>query len=80
VLKVVDAEAAKTKLQRIKDEFQGWIWSDPDRTDRLARRFNNIAPRAFDVIFITLEDGHRQSRVLAERLRVQSPLHPFQRA
>lgn len=52
VLNVVDTEAAKTKLSKIKDEFQRWIWSDPDRTDRLARvyndRFNNIAPRAFD--------------------------------
>ncbi|MCP3468139.1 Eco57I restriction-modification methylase domain-containing protein [Bradyrhizobium sp. CCGUVB23] len=52
VLNVVDTEAAKTKLQKIKDAFQRWIWVDPDRTDRLARvyndRFNNIAPRAFD--------------------------------
>ncbi|MGD5691036.1 hypothetical protein QUT48_22660, partial [Xanthomonas citri pv. citri] len=52
VLNVVDTEAAKTKLQKIKDAFQRWIWSNPDRTDRLARvyndRFNNIAPRAFD--------------------------------
>ncbi|WP_371349185.1 DEAD/DEAH box helicase family protein [Ancylobacter sp. IITR112] len=52
VLNVVDTEAAKSKLSRIKDEFQRWIWCDPDRTDRLARfyndRFNNIAPRAFD--------------------------------
>lgn len=52
VLNVVDTEAAKTKFSRIKDAFQRWIWSDPDRTDRLARvyneRFNNIAPRAFD--------------------------------
>ena len=52
ILNVVDTEAAKTKLQKIKDAFQRWSWSDPDRTDRLARvyndRFNNIAPRAFD--------------------------------
>lgn len=52
VLNVADTEAAKAKLQKIKDAFQRWIWSDPDRTDRLARvyndRFNNIAPRAFD--------------------------------
>jgi N12 class adenine-specific DNA methylase/adenine-specific DNA methylase len=52
VLNVVDTEAAKEKLQRIKTAFQAWVWSDPDRTDRLARiyndRFNNIAPRAFD--------------------------------
>jgi N12 class adenine-specific DNA methylase len=52
VLNVVDTEAAKEKLQKIKTAFQNWIWSDPDRTDRLARvyndRFNNIAPRKFD--------------------------------
>lgn len=58
VLNVVDTEAAKTKLQKLKDAFQRWIWSDPDRTDRLARvyndRFNNIAPRAFDGAHLTL--------------------------
>ncbi|MDP3411090.1 Eco57I restriction-modification methylase domain-containing protein [Bosea sp. (in: a-proteobacteria)] len=52
VLNVVDTEAAKEKLHKIKTAFQAWVWSDPDRTDRLARvyndRFNNIAPRAFD--------------------------------
>ncbi|WP_137113984.1 DEAD/DEAH box helicase family protein [Mesorhizobium sp. GR13] len=52
VLNVVDTEAAKEKLQKIKTAFQNWIWSDPDRTDRLARvyndRFNNIAPRTFN--------------------------------
>ncbi|RWN29313.1 lactate dehydrogenase [Mesorhizobium sp.] len=52
VLNVVDTEAAKEKLQKIKTAFQNWIWSDPDRTDRLARvyndRFNNIAPRRFN--------------------------------
>jgi N12 class adenine-specific DNA methylase/adenine-specific DNA methylase len=52
VLNVVDTEAAKDKLTRMKTAFQAWIWSDPDRTDRLARgyndRFNNIAPRSFN--------------------------------
>lgn len=52
VLNVVDTEAARDKLQKIKEAFQTWVWSDPDRTDRLARvyndRFNNIAPRKFD--------------------------------
>ncbi|MBB3458796.1 N12 class adenine-specific DNA methylase/adenine-specific DNA methylase [Rhizobium sp. BK313] len=52
VLNVVDTEAARDKLQRIKEAFQNWVWTDPDRTDRLARvyndRFNNIAPRRFD--------------------------------
>ncbi len=52
VLNVVDTEAAKEKLQKIRQAFQRWIWSDPDRTDRLARvyndTFNNIAPRRFN--------------------------------
>ncbi|MDP9762507.1 MULTISPECIES: DEAD/DEAH box helicase family protein [Agrobacterium] len=52
VLNGVDTEAARDKLQRIKQAFQDWVWTDPDRTDRLARdyndRFNNIAPRKFD--------------------------------
>ena len=52
VLNVVDTEAAKEKLTKIKTAFQTWVWSDPDRTDRLARvyndRFNNIAPRTFN--------------------------------
>ncbi|WP_292242349.1 helicase-related protein, partial [Mesorhizobium sp.] len=52
LLNVVDTEAAKEKLQKIKTAFQNWVWSDPDRTDRLARvyndRFNNIAPRRFN--------------------------------
>ncbi|TGQ04921.1 MULTISPECIES: N-6 DNA methylase [unclassified Mesorhizobium] len=52
VLNVVDTEAAKEKLAKIKTAFQTWIWSDADRTDRLARvyndRFNNIAPRHFN--------------------------------
>lgn len=52
VLNVVDTEAARDKLQKIRQAFQNWVWTDPDRTDRLARvyndRFNNIAPRRFD--------------------------------
>ncbi len=52
VLNVIDTEAARDKLQKIKQSFQDWVWTDPDRTDRLARdyndRFNNIAPRKFD--------------------------------
>jgi N12 class adenine-specific DNA methylase/adenine-specific DNA methylase len=52
VLNVIDTEAARDKLQKIKEAFQNWVWTDPDRTDRLARiyndRFNNIAPRRFD--------------------------------
>ena len=47
-----ETEAAKEKLARIKQAFERWVWTDPDRTDRLARiyndRYNNLVPRAFD--------------------------------
>ena len=52
VLNSEATEAAKEKLARIKDAFTAWVWTDPDRTDRLARlyndRFNNLVPRRFD--------------------------------
>jgi len=52
VLNVVDTEAAREKLQQIKTEFEHWVWTDPERTDRLAgvynECFNNLAPRKFD--------------------------------
>jgi N12 class adenine-specific DNA methylase/adenine-specific DNA methylase len=52
ILNTVETEAAKEKLAKMKSAFQTWIWSDPDRTDRLARlyndTFNNIVPRHFD--------------------------------
>ena len=52
VLNVVDTEAAREKLQKLKSEFERWVWTDPDRTDRLVgvynERFNNLAPRRFD--------------------------------
>ena len=47
-----ETEAAKERLGRVKEAFERWVWTDPDRTDRLGRlyndRFNNLVPRAFD--------------------------------
>jgi N12 class adenine-specific DNA methylase len=52
VLNTEATEAAKEKLAKIKAAFQSWIWTDADRTDRLARiyndRFNNLVPSHFD--------------------------------
>jgi N12 class adenine-specific DNA methylase len=43
---------AREKQQAIKDEFKRWLWADPERADRLSRKyndeFNNLAPRRFD--------------------------------
>ena len=58
VLNADATEAAKEKLVRIREAFTTWIWTDPDRTDRLAdiynRRFNNLVPRHFDGRHLTL--------------------------
>ena len=51
-LNPAETEAAKEKLTKIKQAFERWVWTDVERTDRLARiyndRFNNLVPRAFD--------------------------------
>jgi N12 class adenine-specific DNA methylase len=44
--------AAREKQKLIKECFRNWIFSDPDRTERLVRTyndaFNNLRPRLFD--------------------------------
>src|SRR5207302_6132156 len=44
--------AAREKLKLIKERFRSWIFSDPDRTERLVRlyndTYNNLRPRLFD--------------------------------
>ena len=67
-------EAAKEKLARIKEAFTGWIWTDPDRTDRLARiyndRFNNLVPRRFDGRHLTLPGASSIIRLYDHQKRV----------
>jgi N12 class adenine-specific DNA methylase len=45
-------EAANAKVQEIKDEFKNWVWTDPERRDRLHRHyndnFNNVRPIKYD--------------------------------
>jgi N12 class adenine-specific DNA methylase len=44
--------AAREKQKRIKEQFRSWIFSDPERTERLVRlyndTYNNIRLRLFD--------------------------------
>jgi N12 class adenine-specific DNA methylase len=53
--KVVNQEetlAAREKQKLIKEKFKSWIFSDPDRAERLVRiyndTYNNLRPRLFD--------------------------------
>jgi N12 class adenine-specific DNA methylase len=74
VLNVEATEAAKEKLNRIKDAFTHWIWTDPDRTDRLARiyndRYNNLVTRHFDGSHLTLPGASSVIRLYAHQKRV----------
>jgi N12 class adenine-specific DNA methylase len=51
-LNTAETEAAKEKLAKLKGAFERWVWTEPERTDRLARiyndRFNNLVPRHFE--------------------------------
>ncbi|HWB12727.1 MAG TPA: DEAD/DEAH box helicase family protein [Pirellulales bacterium] len=44
--------AASEKMRLIKEKFRGWVFTDPDRTERLVRlyndTYNNLRPRQFD--------------------------------
>jgi N12 class adenine-specific DNA methylase/adenine-specific DNA methylase len=74
VLNSEATEAAKEKLARIKAAFSDWVWTDPDRTDRLARlyndRFNNLVPRRFDGRHLTLPGASSIIRLYDHQKRV----------
>jgi N12 class adenine-specific DNA methylase len=44
--------AAREKQRQIKERFRSWVFSDPERTERLVRlyndTYNNLRPRLFD--------------------------------
>jgi hypothetical protein len=44
--------AARVKQKQIKERFKAWIFTDPERTERLVRlyndTYNNLRPRLFD--------------------------------
>jgi N12 class adenine-specific DNA methylase/adenine-specific DNA methylase len=74
ILNVEATEAAKEKLLRIKDAFTAWIWTEADRTDGLARiyndRFNNLVPRHFDGRHLTLPGASGIIRLYEHQKRV----------
>ena len=74
VLNVEATEAAKEKLLKIKTAFTQWVWTDPDRADRLARiyndQFNNLVPRHFDGRHLTLPNASNIIRFYDHQKRV----------
>ena len=52
VLNNKETQIAQAKQELIKQGFKDWIWSDPDRREKLVRlyneKFNSIRPREYD--------------------------------
>ena len=52
VLNKKETAIAQSKQEMIKQEFQDWIWSDPERRERLYKfyneKFNSVRPREYD--------------------------------
>jgi N12 class adenine-specific DNA methylase len=53
-----EMEAANDKMNRMRQEFQAWVWRDSERSSRLVSiyndTFNTTVPRKFDGSFLTL--------------------------
>lgn len=52
VMNKKETAIAQSKQEMIKQEFQDWIWSDPERRERLCKsyneKFNSVRPREYD--------------------------------
>ena len=52
VLNKKETAIAQSKQEMIKQEFQDWIWSDPERRERICKsyneKFNSVRPREYD--------------------------------
>jgi N12 class adenine-specific DNA methylase len=68
--RVVDQEAtlaAREKQKIIKEKFRQWVFTDPDRTERLVRiyndTYNNLRPRLFDGSHLTFPGMNQTIRL-----------------
>ncbi len=64
VINVQETEAARDKLEKIKERFKAWIWEDDERRERLCQKynaeFNSIRLRVFNGSHLTLPSSSQQ--------------------
>jgi N12 class adenine-specific DNA methylase len=64
VINPQQTEAARDKLEKIKERFKTWIWEDDDRRERLCRKyndeFNSVRLRLFNGSHLTLPSSSQQ--------------------
>ena len=58
VINATETEAARDKLEKIKERFKAWVWEDDERRERLCRKyndeFNSVRLRVFNGSHLTL--------------------------
>ena len=66
VLNKKETAIAQSKQELIKQGFQDWVWSDPERRERLCKlyneKFNSIRPREYDGSHIVFSGMNPKSR------------------
>src|SRR4030095_11755988 len=64
VINAQETEAARDKLEKIKERFKTWIWEDDERRERLCRKyndeFNSVRLRVFNGSHLTLPSSSQQ--------------------
>ncbi len=64
IINVQETEAARDKLEKIKEHFKAWIWEDDERRERLCQKynaeFNSIRLRVFNGSHLTLPSSSQQ--------------------
>jgi N12 class adenine-specific DNA methylase len=64
VINAQETEAARDKLEKIKERFKTWVWEDDDRRERLCRKyndeFNSVRLRVFNGSHLTLPSSSQQ--------------------
>ncbi|MBV9010138.1 MAG: DEAD/DEAH box helicase family protein [Verrucomicrobia bacterium] len=64
VVNAQETEAARDKLEKIKERFKAWVWEDDERRERLCRQyndeFNSVRLRVFNGSHLTLPSSSQQ--------------------
>jgi len=64
VINAQETEAARDKLEKIKERFKTWVWEDDGRRERLCRKyndeFNSVRLRVFNGSHLTLPSSSQQ--------------------
>ena len=64
VINAQETEAARDRLEKIKERFKTWIWGDDERRERLCQKyndeFNSVRLRVFNGSHLTLPSSSQQ--------------------